>query len=241
MRSAPVGDPACLSTFPHVPEGFEDWSGRSFSNVDLSNTRWRETMLVNARFSGLISGLVINDIEVAPLIAAEMARRYPERAKLHPTSAAAARDAWTVIEDLWDATKARVAALPEDVVQTRVDGEWSCAETFRHLIFVTDGWITRTALGLDVPHHPLGVPPSFLTDVPGIDVAAAPTWADIVPIRETRLESVCALVDELSDADLKRRCGDYTLRDCLWTVLDEEWHHNWFANRDLDQLSSLPP
>jgi hypothetical protein len=31
-----------------------------------------EAMLVNARFSGLIHGLVVNDIELAPLIDAEM-------------------------------------------------------------------------------------------------------------------------------------------------------------------------
>jgi hypothetical protein len=46
-----------------VPEGFQNWSGRTFRNVDLSSTRWKETMLVNARFSGLITGLVVNDID----------------------------------------------------------------------------------------------------------------------------------------------------------------------------------
>ena len=65
-----------------MPEGFQDWSGRTFRNVDLSNTRWKETMLVNARFSGLIDGLVVNDMEVAPLIDAEMAGGSPSGAKL---------------------------------------------------------------------------------------------------------------------------------------------------------------
>ena len=71
-----------------MPEGFQDWSGQTFRNVDLSDTSWKETVLVNARFSGLITGLVVNDIEVAPLIDTEMNRRFPERTKLRPADAA---------------------------------------------------------------------------------------------------------------------------------------------------------
>jgi uncharacterized damage-inducible protein DinB len=220
-------------------QGFEDWSGRRFRNIDLTGAVFKETMLVNARFSGLIDGLVVNDIEVAPLIAAEMERRYPERAQLRPTDAAGARAAWDVIEQLWAATKARVASLDEDVVQTRPEeDEWSCAETFRHLVFVTDGWITRTALGRDDLHHPWSVPPSFITGLAHIDTDARPNWQDIVPVRESRLATVRAFVDGLEDADLAARRGDVTVQQCLHVVLDEEWHHNWFANRDLDQLVS---
>ena len=219
-----------------VPEGFEDWSGRTFSNMNLSNTRWRETMLVNARFSGLITGLVINDVEVAPLIAAEMLRRHPERAKLLPRTADEAREAWSVIEELWAATKERAATLDEETLQQRLDDEWSCAETFRHLVFVTDGWITRTVRGSDQLHHPWGVPPSFLSDLEWIDASAQPSWDEIVPLREERMATVRALVDGLIDADLDRVCGEHILRNCIWTVLDEEWFHNHFANRDLDQV-----
>ena len=59
-----------------------DLSQARFRNVNLTGARVMEAMLVNAWFSGLIHGLVINDIEVAPLIASEMDRRFPERAKL---------------------------------------------------------------------------------------------------------------------------------------------------------------
>jgi hypothetical protein len=219
-----------------VPEGFEDWSGRTFNQLDLTGARFKETILVDARFSGMIDGLVINDIEVAPLIVAEMNRRFPERAQLCPRDADGVRAAWDIIEGLWSKTKVRVAALPEHVRQASVDDEWSCTETFRHLIFVTDGWITRRALGRDDPHHPLGVPPSFLADLPGIDADATPSWNEIVPIREERMATVRALVDGVTDGELAQARGEGTLLDCLRVVLDEEWHHNWFANRDLDQL-----
>ena len=65
-----------------------DLSGAQFRNVNLTGVKAMEVMLVGARFSGLIDGLVVNDVEVAPLIAAELDRRYPERTKLRPARAA---------------------------------------------------------------------------------------------------------------------------------------------------------
>ena len=215
-----------------------DLSGASFRNVNLQGARVMEAMLVNARFSGLIDGLVVNDVEVAPLIAAEMTRRYPERAKLLPTDADGAREAWAVIEALWAATKQRAAGLPEPVLRRRVEGEWSFLETLRHLVFVTDAWIGGRVLGRTGHFHPCGMPPSFITDLApfGIDPAADPGPAEVDAMRAERMDVVRALVRDLGDDDLNRQCGDSTLLGCLWTLLDEEWHHNWFANRDLDRL-----
>ena len=220
-----------------------DLSGASFRNVNLQGARVMEAMLVNARFSGLIDGLVVNDVEVAPLIAAEMTRRYPERAKLLPTDAAGVREAWAVIEGLWAATKERAAGLPEPLLRQRVEGEWSFLETLRHLVFVTDAWISGRVLGRTGHFHPLGMPPSFITDVEpfGIDRAADPVPAEVVTMREERMDVVRALVRDLNDDDLARQCGDHTLLGCLWTLLDEEWHHNWYANRDLDTLQGPAP
>jgi hypothetical protein len=196
-------------------------------------------VLVHARFSGLITGLVVNDIEVAPLIDAEMNRRFPERTKLRPADAAGVREAWAVIADLWAASKARAASLSEEALDRRPEAdEWSWSENFRHLIMVTDGWISGTVLGRTGHFHPIGVPPSFLTDVPGIDVHAAPTWPEVVAAREDRMATVEQLIADLTDADLERPCGEHTLHSCILTVLDEEWHHNWFANRDLDRSPS---
>ncbi|MEA3057006.1 MAG: hypothetical protein QOD30_2438 [Actinomycetota bacterium] len=202
--------------------GFEDWSGRTFKQINLNNTVWKEADLVGARFSGRIDGLVINDVEVAPLIAAEMERRYPERALLRPVDADSARRAWDVIEGLWSATMARCSLLGEDVLQTRVDDEWSCAETFRHLVFVTDLWIGDKVLAVR-DFHPLGIVPSFADPAAfGLEQRPA-SWPDVVAARESRM----------------RIARDAITRDlsCTRVVLDEEWAHNWFANRDLDRLA----
>jgi hypothetical protein len=221
--------------FEHV-----DLSGARFWNVNLEGAKVMEAMLVNARFSGLIDGMVVNDVEIAPLITAELARRYPERAKLLPTDADAVREAWSVIEELWETTKRRARALPEATLHKRVDGEWSFLETLRHLIFVTDGWISGSVLGRSGHHHPFGMPPSFITDPEsyGIDITAEPTFAEVVDAREDRMAVVRTLVAEITDDDLQRACGEHTVLSCLWTVFDEEWHHNWFANRDLDALEA---
>ena len=216
-----------------------DLSGARFRNVNLAGAKVMEAMLVNARFSGLIHGLVVNDIEVAPLITAEMVRRYPERAKLLPSDAAGVREAWSVLEGLWAATKERARALPDAMLRERVDGEWSLLETLRHLVFVTDGWISGTVLGRTGHHHPFGMPPSFITDPEpfGIDPTADPSFDEVVVAREERMAVVRVLVAEITDDELQRRCGEHTVLSCLWTLFDEEWHHNWFANRDLDALA----
>ena len=65
-------------------ENTDELRGAEFLNVDLTGARFKEAQLVNVRMSGLITGLIVNDIEVAPLIRAEMDRRYPERTKLVP-------------------------------------------------------------------------------------------------------------------------------------------------------------
>jgi hypothetical protein len=215
-----------------------DLSGAYFHNVNLQGAKVMEAMLVNDRFSGLIHGLVVNDIEIAPLIDAEMTRRYPERARLTPNDADGVRDAWSVIESLWAATKQRASALPESTLRERVDGEWSFLETLRHLIFVTDLWISGTVLGRTNQFHAFGMPPSFITDPEpyGIDLSADPGFAQVTVAREERMDVVRALVRDVTDDELQRKCGDQTVLSCLRTLFDQEWYHNWFAHRDLDVL-----
>jgi DinB superfamily/Pentapeptide repeats (8 copies) len=215
-------------------------SGARFQNVNLAGAKVLEAMLVGARFSGLIHGLTINDIEVAPLIAAEMDRRYPERTQLRPTDADGVRRAWSVVEGLWDDTKARAAALPEPLLHERVDGEWSFLETVRHLVFVTDAWISGRVLEHKEQFHPFGMPPSFITDPApyGIDTTADPPLDDVVVAREDRMAVVRAVVASVTDDELPRPCDDQTVLSCLLVLFDEEWHHNWFANRDLDMLTT---
>lgn len=228
-----------------------DLSGARFRNVDMQGVRMVDALLANADLSGMIVGLKVNGIEVAPLIAAEMERRHPERKQLFAGDPDGMRRAWSMIENLWADTLERARAFPAEALHRRVDEEWSFVETLRHLIFVTDAWISRVVLGEARPYHRLGLPPSFVTsmDELGIDAEADPTLDEVLDARVDRMARVRALIDDLTPEELARTCATNAARGyppetnhqvigCLWTVIDEEWAHNLIANRDLDRLGS---
>jgi DinB superfamily len=50
--------------------------------------------------------------------------------------------------------------MPAGTVDISVGGEWSFAQTLRHLILATDMWLGRTILEIEQPFHPIG--PNFL-------------------------------------------------------------------------------
>ncbi len=69
--------------------------------------------MVNVEISGEIENVTINGVDVAPLVDAELDRRYPDRVKMRPTDPAGFREAWDVVERLWDGTRrARSTARP---------------------------------------------------------------------------------------------------------------------------------
>jgi hypothetical protein len=239
----------------------DDLRGARFAGVDLSDARFRnvnlsgakviDALLVDASFSGMIDGLTINDIEVAPLIVAEMERRYPERATLFARDPEGLRQAWATVEAMWEATTERARCLPDAARHAHVDEEWSFVETLRHLIFVTDGWVSRTVLGEPAPFHPLALPPTFVTDAGsfGIDGRADPSFDEVVVARADRQAIVRNLLAGITEAELARRCDsipapgyppqtDHVVVDCIHIVIDEEWAHHRYAVRDLDALNA---
>ena len=151
------------------------------------------------------------------------------------------RAAWAVIGDLWAATRARAGTLPESMLHERVDDEWSFLETMRHLVFVTDLWVSGNILGRAEHFHSWGMAPSFVPDPGaqfGLDVTADPSFDDVVAVREDRMSIVRDLIEGVTDEDLTQQRGEHAMLYCLCTLFDEEWHHNWFANRDLDVLTN---
>lgn len=231
--------------FTHV-----DLTGATFRDVDLTEARILDAMLVNTDISGFMSGLRVNGVEVAPLVEAELDRRHPERVKMRATTAAGLREGWAAVEEMWRPTLALAATLPESARQQRVDDEWSLVETLRHLIFVTDGWFGRAVLGQDQPYHPLGLVAPFLGDGSqfGMDPNAAPTFDEVLEVRQDRVASVRDFLAAVTDDELRqpRRNNDDnghpgqsndTVLSCLHVVTDEEWNHHQYATRDLAVLT----
>lgn len=227
-----------------------DLSGVHLHGANLEGARLTDTYLVGADISGDIEGLRLNGIEIEPLVRAELDRRYPDRVKLRARDVAGLREAWSIVEQLWDATTERALRLPEAVQRERVGGEWSIVETLRHLIFATDCWVLR-AIRLE-PHryHPWGLPWSGASlefaNAVGVDTSASPSLEQVIPVRRGRQQAVGETLENLTDAGLAEvraapdspghPTGEHSVLQCLHVLLNEEWEHHRYTVRDLDVL-----
>jgi DinB superfamily/Pentapeptide repeats (8 copies) len=228
-----------------------DLSRASLRSVDLTGVVMRGVDLVDVDIHGEVVNLVINDVDVAPLITAELDRRDPLRPLMRPTDPAGFRRAWDVVEELLTGTVERARALPPEQLHVSVGGEWSFIETLRHLVYATDCWVRRAILGDPEPWHPLDLPWDEMPDTPGTprDRSARPSLDEVLELRRDRMASVRRLVDELTDEQLASStvpvdgpgwppARSFPVRECLLTVLNEEWEHRRYAERDLDALET---
>jgi uncharacterized protein YjbI with pentapeptide repeats len=232
-----------------------------FNDVDLTGARFREVFFkdvvmrgagfVNVRIEGEIEGsLTVNGVDVAPLVQAELERREPDLAKMRPTDPDGFREAWDILERLWAGTVDRARALPAAALHESVDEEWSFTETLRHLAFATECWLLRAILGDPRPYAPLSLMPwdemPDTEDVPR-DRDARPSLDEALALRRDRQAAVRRYVDTLDDATLASDTvpveapgwpeqRSYPVRECLLTILYEEWWHRQFALRDLAVL-----
>jgi len=226
-----------------------DLSDTTFRSVDLHRVVMRGVEVVDVDIYGEIENVTINGVDIAPLINAELDRRNPDRAKMRPVDPAGFREAWDVVERLWAGTVERARHLRPEQLHESVDGEWSFIETLRHLSFATDSWIRRAILGDPSPWDPLDLPWDEMDDTPGVpcDRMVRPSLDTALALRHDRMSTVRQFIDGLTDESLS---GDtepvegpgwpeprsYAVRQCLLIILNEEWEHRLYAERDLDRL-----
>ncbi|MCZ2813156.1 DinB family protein [Modestobacter sp. VKM Ac-2979] len=228
-----------------------DLTGAEFRGATMNGMVLRGVELVNVDIQGEIANLTINGVDVAPLVDAELDRRDPERAVMRPTDPAGFRTAWAVVERRWTETVERARQLDLPLLHESVDGEWSFIETLRHLVFATDAWIGRVLLGDPAPWDPLDLPWDEMPDMPGIPRAreVQPSLEVVLELRRQRISTVRRVLDDLTDSSLAATTEPveapgwpepqgYLVRECLQIVLNEEWHHRLFAERDLAALES---
>lgn len=241
-------------------DGTDDLTAAQFVDADLSGARF-----VRARLAGVVmrgvdlpgadvdapwltdGTLLVNGIDVVPYVEAELDRRFPGRAQRRADTPDGLRAAWAAVEQTWDATLARAEALPPGAVDVQVDGEWSFAQTLRHLVFATDTWLRRAVLQLDGPPHPLGQPNvEYATDGNDMTVFApgTPPYADVLAARADRVAQVRDFLADVTPARLdEERTNPWapdrteTVRQCLHVILEEEWEHHRYAVRDLARLA----
>src|SRR5215470_10456883 len=184
-----------------------DLTGARFRNVDLTGAVIRGALLVNVEIDGLIQDMRINGVDVVPLVEAELDRRYPDRAKMRPADADGFRQAWDILERLWQQTVARARGMAPNLLHERVDDEWSFIETLRHLVFATDAWVRRAILGDPAPWDPLDLPHDEMPDEPSIprDHEARPSLDEALVLRADRMATVRQVLADLTDAGLAGR------------------------------------
>ncbi|MGA7986890.1 MAG: DinB family protein [Candidatus Dormiibacterota bacterium] len=228
-----------------------DMSNARFGSVDMTGVVMRGVDLVNVDIHAVISNLRINDVDVGPLVEAELDRRYPLRSRMRPTDPAGFREAWDILEGLWDQTVARARRLQPEQLHESVNGEWSFIETLQHLAFATDSWITRAILGDPSPWDPLDLPWDEMPDTPGVprDRAARPSLDTALELRRDRMATVRGVIEGLTDESLDSNTvpvegpgwpqpRSHQVRQCLRIILNDEWVHRLYAERDLGVLEA---
>ncbi len=239
----------------------DDLEGAEFADVNARGARFTRTDLSEAVMRGVeINGadidapwllepdnvLLVNGVNVVPLVDAELDRRFPGRSQRKAATPAGLRDAWAALEETWAATLDRVRAMPAGTVDRSVDGEWSFAQTLRHLVMATDTWFGRAIKGLDQPFHPIGQPNvEYETDGNDMTVftTTQPEYDEVLAVRAERQGMVRDYLthvteDELTSTRQNPWAPQYpeTVLSCLHTILEEEWEHHRYATRDLGKL-----
>jgi uncharacterized protein YjbI with pentapeptide repeats len=92
-----------------------DLTGARFHNVYLTGATIRGAVLVNVEIDGLIEDVRVNGVDVVPLVEAELNRRYPDRAKMSPADADGYRQAWDILERLWQQTVDRARGMDPEM------------------------------------------------------------------------------------------------------------------------------
>ena len=227
-------------------------------DVDLSRTRVRAAYLDGVRMTGVevpdleiygeLGRLVVNGVDVVPLVEAELNRRMPERALMSPTDLAGFRAAFATLDRLWAGTVEKARALPPEALHEQVDEEWSFIETLRHLGFAHACWVGGVVLADPSPWHPLDLPWDEAPVVDGVpwDRDVRPSLDEVLELRAQRRATVQAVLDGLDDAGLRREVRSATpfltdaehldVAQCLKVVINEEWEHRLYAERDLTVL-----
>jgi len=157
---------------------------------------------------------------------------------------------WRQLRDDWARTAERVRSMPAGSEYLRVDGEWSMVETLRHLVFVHDSWFRRCVLGRTDLFTAMGLASPFVPDQEeqGLDSSARPSLDEVLGVRDRQASELEAWLAEVTPEQLAQTAPvpdgagwppyarGRRVRQCLGTVLDEEWAHHGFCVRDLDKM-----
>ncbi|HET7735305.1 MAG TPA: DinB family protein [Nocardioidaceae bacterium] len=215
---------------------FSDLSGVTMRSVDVGGLDIDSHDL-------FFGSLVVNGVDVVPLVDAELNRQFPGRELQKATTPEGLRDGWVAVQAAWQET---VAGTPAELVDAHVEDEWSLAETLRHLILATDAWLRGGIMRIEQPLHEIG---QIFTGAAamGFDMSIfredKPSYEEVLAVRAERQQLVtdflATVTGELLAEERKDPWGgDWspTVGDCIRVILEEEWAHLRYIRRDLALL-----
>jgi hypothetical protein len=95
--------------------------------------------------------------------------------------------------------------MPPGTVDISVAGEWSFAQTLRHLILATDIWLRKAVLGEDQPFHPIGLTGLEAAE-DGLDLSVftteSPPYAQVLEVRAEHQAAVRDFLATVSPEEL---------------------------------------
>lgn len=244
----------------------ETLRGRTFKNLALRGSRFIGCDLGDVVVRGsdvagmeiespwLMEGgsrLLVNGVDVVPLVDAQLNNRFPGRSLRDAEDPEGLRAAWAALEKAWAALVDRAVAMPAGAIDTSVDVEWSLAQTLRHLVMATDTWLGRAILDEPQPYHPVGLPHDDDDGSVAYDAsvfsAATPSFSEVCAVRADRQDMVRSFLTTVTSEVLAAPRpnphapqNQETGLSCLRTILEEEWEHLRYAERDLDIITERP-
>lgn len=227
----------------------DDLQGAEFRECNLNNTALIGVTMQDAVIDGLVTNLVVNGVEVMEYVEAELDRRHPVRRLIRSDDVADLRRAWRQLRTDWAATVARLRQSPS-IEHESANGEWSAVQTLRHLVFVHDSWFRRCCLGSTDLFTPMGLGIESVSsrEGQGLDPSADPALGEVLAIREEQAAQLERWLGAVTSEQLQEPAPvpdndmwppyarGRSVRQCLGTVLREEFEHHQFCVRDLDLI-----
>jgi hypothetical protein len=224
------------ATFKGATMRFSDLSGVTMRSVDVDGLDIDSHDLFFGR-------LLVNGVDVVPLVDAELNRQFPGRELQKAETPEGLREGWVAAQAAWRTT---VADTPAELVDAHVDDEWSLAQTLRHLVLATDAWLRGGIMRMEQPFHEIGLIFTGAAEM-GFDMSIfrtdPPTYEEIFAVRTERQQLVTdflstATPELLAEERADPWGGDWrpTVGDCVRVILEEEWAHLRYVRRDLARL-----
>ena len=223
------------------------FKGATFRSCDVSGVTMRSVDVGGLDIDShdlFFGSLIVNGVDVVPLVDAELNRQFPGRELQKEQTPEGLRAGWVAVQAAWDTT---VTTTQPELRDAHVADEWSLAQTLRHLALATDAWLRGAIMRIGQPFHEIGLIFTGAAEM-GFDTSifrqGTPSFDEVLAVRAERQQMVTdflatatpEVLDEVRDNPWGGGDWHPTVGDCVRVILEEEWAHLRYVRRDLAVL-----